>query len=112
MSVGTTGLQFYQNEDVEPGFTVTDPTITDITGWAIEFVIKASAADDDPALQTAAGVISGGPPTLDFTVPFQIDVALAPGAYVYSIRRTDAGFEWQLAHGSFTIVDSAGVDLP
>lgn len=109
MPVGTTGLTFYQNEDVEPGFTVTDPTVTDITGWGIEFVIKASAADDDPAIQTAAGVVNG---LLTFTVPFQLDVSITPGTYVYSIRRTDPGFEWQLAHGSFTVVDSAGVDLP
>lgn len=110
MAVGTTALTFYQGEDIAPRFTVSDARVTDVTGWTTEFVIKDTAADPDPPLHSAAGTVIGSPPTLVLEVSTQLPLTLAPGTYVYGLRRTNTGFDWQLAHGALTIVDSANKD--
>ncbi len=73
-------------------------------------VIKDTAADIDPPLHTASGSVFGAGPTLIIDFPSLLPLTLAPGLYVYSVRRTNAGFDWQLAHGDFTILDSAHKD--
>ena len=110
MSVGSTPLSFYQGENISPRFTVSDPRVTDVTGWTTTMVIKAAADDPDPPLHTAAGVVFGTAPTLTIDVPTLLPLTLEPGAYVYSLRRTNAGFDWQLAHAALTILDSASKD--
>ena len=110
MSVGTQKLTFYQGESISPRFTVTDSRVTDITGWTIGFVIKDTAADVDPPLHSASGSIVGGPPTLIVDVSTTLPLTLAPGTYVYSLRRTGVGTDWQLAHGVLEVVDSAHKD--
>jgi len=109
MSVGTTALTCYQSEDVVWTFTLTDANVTDITGWALALVIKTTAAAlDPPLLGPFTCSIIGGPPTLVYRASFR--VVVAPGTYVVSVRRTDAGFSWQTHHGSLTVVDSASID--
>lgn len=110
MAVGTTPLTFYQGENIAPRFTIADTRVTDVTGWATSLVIKDSAADLDPPLHEASGVVYGAAPTLTIDVPTLLPLTLAPGTYVYSFRREDAGYDWQLAHGIMTIVDSAHKD--
>jgi hypothetical protein len=110
MSVGTTALTFYQAESIAPRFTVTDARVTDVTGWTVTFVIKDSAADVDPALHEAPASVVGGSPTLILDVATDLPLTLAPGVYVYSLRRTDPGSDWQLAQGVLNIIDSAHKD--
>lgn len=108
MAVGTTAITCYQGEDVSWQFTYTDSNAPDITGWDIELVIKASAAAADPALIEASDVTITIDDATHFTAEFNVD--LDPGSYVYSARRKDAGFDWQLAQGALTVVDSASID--
>lgn len=109
MPIGTTPLDCYQEEDVQWSFTVTDPNISDITGWVIQLVVKASEAALDPALLGPVTCsIVGSAPTLTFKAAFKI--AVLPGIYVYSARRTDAGHSWQLAQAALTVRDSASID--
>lgn len=112
MSVGATPLTFYQGESIKPRFTVSDPSITDITGWTISFKIKQAADDPDPALHSAVGTVIGVAPTLIFDVDTTLPLSLIPGTYVYSIRRDDAGYDWQLAQAAFVVLDSAHKDTP
>lgn len=107
MSVGATGLTCYQSEDVSWQFTNADiATVPDITGMAIKLVIKAAAAALDPPLI--------GPITLSIASTVAAvaatQIVLAAGSYVYSVRRTDSGFSWQLAQGALTVLDSASID--
>lgn len=111
MAVGTATLTFYQGEDIAPRFTVSDPRVTDVTGWTTSFVIKETAADVDPPLHSAAGSVFGSAPTLTIDVSTQLPLSIAPGTYVYSLRRTNSGFDWQLAHGTLIVVDSAHKDV-
>lgn len=106
MAVGTTSMECYEGEDVDWTFTVNDARITNITGYDIELVIKQTAAALDPALVGPITASIGG--ALTFTCAFNVD--LAPGTYVYSVRRVDVGFNWQLAHGTVTVLDSASID--
>jgi hypothetical protein len=109
MAVGTATLTFYQNENIAPRFTVTDPNVATVAGWTTSLVIKDTAADDDPPLHTAAGSVTG---TLTIDVVTQLPITLAPGSYVYSLRRTNVGNDWQLAHGPLIVIDSAHKDVP
>lgn len=106
MAVGTEALGCYQGEDLSWTFTVTDANVASIAGWDIELVIKATAAAADPAL--IGPVTASIEDTLDCLTEFNAD--LDPGSYVYSLRRVDAGFSWQLAHGALTVADSASID--
>ncbi len=110
MPVGSTALTFYQGENIAPRFTVTDSRVTDVTGWTTTFVIKDTAAAVDPPLHTASGAVIGGSPSLIIEVATLLPLTLHPGTYVYGLRRTNSGFDWQLAHGVCTILDSANKD--
>jgi len=110
MSVGNTALEFYQGENISPRFTISDSRVTDVTGWTTSLVIKDSAADIDPPLHSAVGVVYGSAPTLVIDFPTLLPLTLAPGTYVYSVRRTNVGYDWQLAHAALTILDSAHKD--
>lgn len=107
MAVGATPLQCYEQENVSWVFTVVDPNIPNITGFALRMVIKLTAASVNPALlgPITASIVD----TTHFGIDTKID--LAPGVYVYSVRRIDSGFDWQLAHGALTVLDSASKDL-
>ena len=111
MPVGTTALQFYQGEDIAPRFTITDSRVTDVTGWTATFAIKESAAAPDPPLHSASATVIGSSPTLILEVATKLPLTLAPGAYVYGLRRTNSGFDWQLAQGVLTVIDSVNKDV-
>ncbi len=107
MAIGTTAMTCYQGEDVSWQFTVADARITDIAGFDIELVVKETAAEPDPPLVGPISCSVNG--TLTFLAEFNAD--LDPGAYVYSVRRVDAGFSWQLAQAALTVLDSASIDI-
>lgn len=105
MPVGTTELTCYQKEDVVWDFTVNDPNVSTISGWTIVLKIKAEADDPDPPLLTDACSVTG---TLTFQAAFNMNIA--PGTYVYGVRRTDSGFSWELATAMVTVLDTPSVD--
>lgn len=106
MAVGTTAFECYEGEDVEWTFTVNDARISDIAGMDIELVIKQTAAAlDPPLIGPVTCAITG---TLTFKASLNVD--LAPGNYVYSVRRVDPGFSWQLAQAALAVADSASID--
>jgi hypothetical protein len=108
MPVGTTALTFFQQESIAPRFTVSDPRVSDITGWTVTFVIKNTAADADPPLHGPVTATMIGPGTdRVLEVSTTLPTSLAPGTYVYSLRRTGVGTDWQLAQAALTVVDSA-----
>jgi hypothetical protein len=110
MAVGTASLTFYENENIAPRFEVIDDRVTDVTGWTATFVIKETAADRDPPLHTADATVIGLAPTLILEVATQLPTTLVPGSYIYSLRRTNVGYDWQLAQGVLTVLDSASKD--
>jgi hypothetical protein len=110
MAVGTTPLTFYQGENIAPRFTINDSRVTDVTGWTVTFVIKDTPAEVDPPLVSASAAVIGGSPSLVLEVATLLPLTLHPGTYVYSLRRTNVGFVWQLAQGTLTILDSASKD--
>lgn len=106
MAVGTTAMTCYQGEDVSWEFTANDSRIASVAGYTITLVVKLLASSvNPPLLGPFTCTITG---TLTFSAAF--NVALAPGVYVYSVRRTDSGFSWQLAQGTLTVLDSATID--
>ena len=107
MPIGTTEMTCYQGEDVSWQFTISDPRITNSTGYAIRLVVKLTAAAPNPPLIGPITCVSTD--TLEFKAEFNVD--LDPGTYVYSVRRIDAGFSWQLAQGTLTVLDSASIDI-
>ncbi len=108
MAVGTTPIESYQGEDFPLDLTFSHPTITDISTWVIELVIKETAAEPNPALIGPLTCISTGPMTRSVLVPLDI----APGAYVYSVVRTGVNVRRQLAQAAWIVIDSASVDTP
>ena len=110
MPVGTDALIFWQGEDINPRFNFSHAGVTDVTGWTTSLVIKETAAETT-VLHSAAGIVENATDPITFRVPTKLPLTLAPGQYVYSFRRDDSGFDWQLAHGTFTVLDSAHKDF-
>jgi hypothetical protein len=106
MAVGTTELTCYQKEDVVWDFTVSDPNVSTISGWTIVLKIKAENDDADPPLLTDTCSVTG---TLTFRA--ELNINIAPGTYVYGVRRTDSGFSWELATSTLTVLDTPSVDV-
>ena len=77
-----------------------------MTGWAIEWVLRRSAASSTATLtkNTSGGTValSNGSGTNDratVTVTDDDTLNLVTGTYEYAMRRTDAGSEQVLAYG-------------
>lgn len=110
---------FFIGEDKTLAFTVYDPDATedeikaqtatpqDITGWALEFVLRRdpesfaitftkTTADD-------VVIIDGGLGQADVYVHSADTVNLSEGVYFYTLRRADAGFHNDLAHGELVL---------
>ena len=85
---------------------------TDITGWSITFILADSTADGATVRATktiGSGITvtnaSGG---LFAIALLTAETNQTPGVYAFSTRRTNAGFETELAEGTLTIKGSAG----
>lgn len=100
---------FFIGEDKVLQFEVVDESdqIVDITGWAMEFVLRdypeaptvvlTKTTDDDIALSN---------PTLGIcrvTIPRADTLQLNAQSYSYTLRRTDAGYSAALAFGDFLV---------
>lgn len=108
MAVGTVAFTNYEKEDVVWPFTWSDasyPDLTAIVGLALQLVVKqTAAAADPPLLGPITCAVTGA---TSFTATLNLN--LAAGTYVYSVRRTDAGHSWQVAQGTLTLLESASV---
>ena len=104
MAVGMQALSCYEDEDVSWQFTYSDAVAPSITGWDIRGQIRTTASSPTTAIGPIVCTIND---STHFT--FATNIALSPGTYVYSMRRIDAGFSWQLAQGELTVVDSASI---
>lgn len=79
-------------------------TPQNVTGWAISFLLKRSAADVAPKVTktTADGIAltTPGSGLITITIADTDTASLKAGTYLYEIKRTDDGFETVLTHGS------------
>ena len=103
---------YFLGEDKSIRFFVVDSAgaAQDMTGWALEFVVRRTAAATTAILSKTTGaatvVISNGNGTSDLaTVAITDDdtVDLVAGTYEYALRRTDSGSEQVLAYGSLVL---------
>lgn len=90
-------IGFFKGEDLTLQLTVKDPAgaVVNVTGWTSSFKVEA--------LSKAGTVIDGPTGRIDFTLTDDDTNTLAPGAYPYDIKRTDAGLETVLAYGALTV---------
>lgn len=101
MSVGSDPITCYEGEDVQWEFTVTDPNIASIVGQTIALTIKQLPTSPNPSLITAACTN-----TATLKCKAQPNIALAAGAYFYSVDRTDASSATKYAQGPLTVLKS------
>lgn len=101
---------WFRGEDKTIEFTVFQAdgtTAQDITGWALQFELCDLA--DPPVSQFIKTTVSGIVITdaangvLEVTILDTDTDPLAPGKFQYELRRTDAGLEAVLAHGTAQI---------
>lgn len=108
--------RFFAGEDKSLRYFVVDSAgaAQDMTGWALEWVLRRSAAHPTATLTKTTGaaqiVIDNGNGTSDMaTVSITDDdtLNLVAGQYVYALRRTDAGSEQVLAFGTLELLKAA-----
>jgi hypothetical protein len=97
----------------------TEATMKDVTGFALEFKMRIKAEGDRVVLTRTTGAstitITGSYNAVQATNTQRVNVLvedtdtdnLQPGAYSYSLRRTDAGNETVLAYGDITLKKAA-----
>ena len=88
-------------------------TPQDITGWSFDFLLKKRSTDADAAAilhkSTADGSIVVTDAVLgviEFTVSALDTATVAPGTYVFEIKRTDVDAETILKRGSCALLAS------
>lgn len=101
--------EFFLGEDKTLTFTIYQSngvTAQDITGWAISWMLKKDATDDDVNAKITKTVGSGITLTTPLSGICTVTVAdtdtasLRPGLYQHELKRTDDGFETVLAYGT------------
>ena len=119
-------LEFQIGDDEATAATIAANTATmvDVSGWALEFVVRTSDTKIGDALlskTTAAGITIAGTFNASPTTNTQrVTVTIAdtdipawdgsagwkPKTYRYSLKRTDAGSEKVLAFGDFVLQEA------
>lgn len=105
MSV-TKDIEFARGEDVLIRDTVTG---VDITGWALRAVIRRTPSDPTILVEKDNAIIGGitlnDAPNgvFDIRIADTDTIALRPGAYVWEVKRMDAGNEAVLTTGILTL---------
>jgi hypothetical protein len=96
-----------------------EATMQDVTGYAVEFKMRIKADSDKVVLTRTTGAstitITGSYASAQATNTQRVNVLvedtdtdnLQPGAYSYSLRRTDAGNETVLAYGDIVLKKAA-----
>lgn len=92
-------ISFFQGEDLELDFTLTPPK--DMTGWTLTSSVKDKLGGTLQFNPTVT-ITDAGRGLFKAVWPRGSTSALAPGDYVWDVRRTDAGSNTVLAHGEAT----------
>jgi hypothetical protein len=92
-------FSFFQGEDVLLKFQLTPPA--DMTGWSLTCSIKDKLGGT-LQFNPAVTIIDAGRGFFQASLPRASTSALAPGDYVWDVRRTDPGANTVLAHGECT----------
>lgn len=92
-------ISFFQGEDLELDFTLTPPQ--DMTGWTLTSSVKDKLGGTLQFNPTVT-ITDAGRGLFKAVWPRGNTTALAPGDYVWDMRRTDAGKNTVLAHGEAT----------
>lgn len=92
---------------VDHQYVCTEADATEMTGWALSFMLKQRATDGDAAalvtLTTPTAIsISGAVATVN--VADTDTDGLDPGVYAWELKRMDAGAETVLGYGRFRLV--------
>jgi hypothetical protein len=92
-------IPFFQGEDLLLNFTMQPPT--DLTGWTLTSSVKDKLGGTVQFTPTAS-IVDAGRGKFQVVWPRSATSALAPGDYVWDVRRVDAGGNSVLAHGEAT----------
>lgn len=112
----TSADHVFAGEDKQFRFTVVDSAGNPqtMTGWALEWVLRRSAAASTAVLTKTTGAgsiaITSGAGTDDratVTVSDDDTLNLVTGGYEYALRRSDSGAEQVLAFGTFELLKAA-----
>jgi hypothetical protein len=93
-------LEFFQGEDVLLTFTLTPPQ--DMTGWTLAGTVRDKLGGTSQFTFTPT-VTDAGRGIFTATWSRSNTSALAPGDFVWDVRRTDSGKNTVLAHGQITV---------
>ncbi len=93
-------LEFFQGEDIFLTLVLTPPQ--DITGWTLQGTVR-NALGGTVQFSYAGVVSDAGRGTFTITWGRSNTSTLAPGDYVWDVRRTDSGKNTVLAHGQITV---------
>ncbi len=87
---------------------ITMNPVVDITGYTLQFTVVSQLPQTFPALLTLTPAIISAPAgTMQQPFTEANTVALGVGTFYWSVWRTDASSQDELARGSFIIVDTA-----
>jgi hypothetical protein len=90
---------FFQGEDVLLKFQLTPPQ--DMTGWGLTCSVK-NQLGGPLQFNPAVTITDAGRGQFQASLPRAQTSTLAPGDYVWDVRRTDSGSNTVLAHGELT----------
>jgi hypothetical protein len=93
-------IAFFQGEDVVLNFQLTPPQ--DVSTWSFASSVKDKLGGT-LQFSPAVSVTDGGRGRFKLTLTRTNTSALAPGDYVWDVRRTDSGNNSVLAHGEMTV---------
>lgn len=114
-------MNVFIGEDRIFEYVVTDSNgaAVNITGWNLRWTVRVmtsstttlldkTTSDDIRITDGANGICQVTMHAADTYDPVAGAILIAPGAYVYVLQRTDAGFVSELAYGDFVLRLSAG----
>lgn len=102
----------YVVAEANQDLTVTVTVATDTTGWAIQAKLRANLGSTALATKTVGSGITNTSGTIVVTFS-AADLALAPGAYVWQLERTDSGAAYPIIDPStFRITAGEGDSYP
>src|SRR5687768_16887689 len=97
-------LTWFRSDDVRIVARAVAPT--DVTGWAVTFQVRDSLGGTSRITKTTGGggisLTDAGRGVLTIIIAKADTQGLAPGNYVWDLKRTDTGSNTVLAHGTLT----------
>jgi hypothetical protein len=101
---------WFIGEDKTLRFLVVDGNgaAQNIAGWTMDFKLSATLSGDRIFTKTVGAGISLTSPSggiADVQSDAADTLGLTPGTFYYVLRRTNAGFHWELAFGTAVLLD-------